>query len=79
MEKVYIYTYRYMWRVVGSDSVYFKVVTDTVEGLEQFENVLKSTVGILSIAREYLHEIDCSRMGVFEKILEVDPDETPVG
>lgn len=79
MENIYIYTYRYMWRIVGSDSVYFKVVTDTPEGIDQFEAALKSTAGILSIAREYLHEIDCSRLGIFEKILEVDSDETHVG
>lgn len=76
-----IYCYRYMWLVEGSDSVNFKIVTDTVEGLQQFEQALLKVDGLKSAGKEYLHEYDCSAIGKFEKIfdLEVDKNEKSIG
>lgn len=69
MPEVKVFCYRYMWQVDGNDSVNFKIVTDTADGLNLFESNLKKVDGIKNIAKEYLHEYDCSRIGVFETVL----------
>lgn len=64
-----IYTYRYMWRVSGNDSINLKIVTDTKDGLRAFEKSLIDSVDNLdSFAREYLHEYDCTLLGKFENL-----------
>lgn len=63
-----IVTVRYMWRVLNSENVMFKIVTDTVEGHSLFVNELLKIPDLISAGSEYLHEYDCSRVGVFEKI-----------
>lgn len=78
MDKVLVYTYRYMWLVEGSKSVNFKIVTDTDEGLKLFEANLAKVPKIEKISREYICEIDVSKMGIYENIdcLEVLKNET---
>lgn len=63
-----IYTYRFMWRLSGSDNICFKIVTDTSEGLKQFEDSLLKLENIELAGKEYLHEYDCSKLGLFESI-----------
>lgn len=65
-----VYTYRYMWKNVGSDSVNFKIVSDTEAGLKLFQDELLKLPDIESAGYEYLHEYDCSRIGFFETIKE---------
>ncbi|UPW41622.1 hypothetical protein [Peromfec virus RodF8_38] len=67
-----IYTLRYMWKIKGSDSVNFKVITDTEEGLEQFEEALLQFPDLVSAGSEYIQEYDCARVGVFNKIFNED-------
>lgn len=69
-DKVFVYSYRYMWQIEGSDTVNFKIVTDTSDGLLSFEESLKVLPGVKNMAREYLHEYDCSLIGVFETLLD---------
>lgn len=68
-DKKIVYCYRYMWQIEGSDTVNFKIVTDIKEGLVSFEENLKALSGIKNLAREYLHEYDCSLIGLFEPLL----------
>lgn len=69
-EKVVVYTYRYMWKCEGSDNVNFKIVSEPLEGIEEFEKALLNVEGIVRVSREYLHEYDVSKLGVFEKIFD---------
>lgn len=70
--KQIVITYRYMWRYVGSDSINFKIVSDTPEGHVQFQKLIieeLSTHGdLLSVVREYLHEYDCSKVGLISNL-----------
>lgn len=65
---VIIFSYRYMWRFTGSENIQFKIVTDTIQGLEKFEDELFKLDNLESVGKEYLHEYDCSKIGLFEKI-----------
>lgn len=71
-----IYTFRYMWRLKDSDQINFKIITDTLEGLNQFEDVLKKQEDILLAGKEYLHEIDVTRITQIITIKGGKPDET---
>lgn len=64
-----VYTYRFMWLVEGHDQINFKIVSDTEKGLAEFESSLKSLPGIVKAGKEYLHEYDVARIGVFTDIL----------
>lgn len=70
-----VYSYRYMWKNKDSESINFKIVSDVLAGLASFEEQLKSFPDVESIAREYLHEYDCSKIGVFEPILGGEDNE----
>lgn len=66
-----IYTYRYMWKYVDSDKINIKIVSDVLSGLEAFEKALLSSELVPSVellGREYLHEYDVSKIGVFETL-----------
>lgn len=67
-KNVFVYTYRYMWQVKGNKSVNFKIVTDTEEGLTLFEKNLLSLPDIDRASKEYLSQIDISKMGLFESL-----------
>lgn len=54
-----IFTYRYMWKLSGSDQINLKIVTDTVSGLESFEKALLELPNLDSACKEYLQEYDC--------------------
>lgn len=76
MSDVFIYSYRYMWRVDGSDSVNFKIVTDTLEGLAFFEDSLKSSVdNLVAFGKEYLCQYNCSKIGLFDTIFKKEGDK----
>lgn len=64
-----VYTYRYMWKIKGSSQVNFKIVSDIEDGLKEFENSLLSVENVEKVAREYLHEYDCSLIGKFDTLL----------
>lgn len=72
-----VFAFRYLWTAEDKpDSICMKMVTDTEKGLEEFETALKALPGIKKIAKEYLHEYDCSRVGVIDCVLgEVDKNE----
>lgn len=72
-----VYTYRYMWRLKDSATdlehrgkICFKIVSDVLEGLKSFEDSLISSCGddLFSFGKEYLHEYDVSKVGVFESL-----------
>lgn len=65
-----VFTYRYMWKNKGSSQICFKIVSDIDSGLKSFEEQLLALDNLESCAKEYLHEYDCSKVGVFEKIFE---------
>ena len=68
-EKIFVFTYRYMWQLKGNKSVNFKIVTDTEEGLSLFEKNLKAIPDIERASKEYISQIDISKMGLFESII----------
>lgn len=65
-----IYSYRYMWVIKGETKKCFvKILTDTVQGLKDFENAVKKEYpDLASLGREYICEYDCSKLGVFEDL-----------
>lgn len=69
-----ICSYRYLWQIEGNESICFKIVTDTEEGLKQFETSLFALEGLIRASKEYLHEYDCTKCGVFEKIYEKESE-----
>lgn len=79
MKSIFIYTYRYMWRVSSNpDRINFKYVTDTVEGHDQFITQLRQLDGLEQCAREYISEIDCSLVSQIQSVYnkELSTDET---
>lgn len=73
---MHIYTFRYMWRLKDSNQINFKIITDTLEGLEHFEDTLKKHEDIILAGKEYLHEIDVSRITQIIAIKGGELDET---
>lgn len=73
--KTVVFSYRYMWKLKDNSSINFKIVTDTSDGLKFFEDSLKSLDNLESVAKEYLHEYDCSKIGVFESVYGGDVNE----
>lgn len=73
---MHIYTFRYMWRLKDSNQINFKIITDTLEGLKQFEETLKNQEDIILAGKEYLHEIDVSRITQIITIKGGQSDET---
>lgn len=73
-EKIFVYTYRYMWQVKGNKSVNFKIVTDTEEGLTFFEKSLKALPDLERASKEYISQIDISKMGLFESLKNVEKE-----
>lgn len=65
---MHIFTYRYMWRVEGSNQIQFKIVTDTANGLKQFEENLLKLPDLILAGKEYLHELDVSLISQVEQI-----------
>lgn len=74
---MHIYCFRYMWRVEGSDQIRFKIVTDTLDGLKLFDEQLLNLPGLILAGREYLHELDVSRLAQVEQLYkkEVSSDD----
>lgn len=72
----FVYTFRYFWRVKGSDDVMFKIHTDTLQGHNSLIDSIKFQVkDLISFGREYVSQIDVSKMSSIENLLEVK-DET---
>lgn len=65
-----VFTYRYLWQVKGSDQINFKIVSDVPDGLKSFEDALLAIPGLVKCAKEYLHEYDCSLVGLFETLFD---------
>lgn len=63
---VILYTYEYMWKVKDSDSVNFKIISDVLEGHNQFIDMLKKLDNIECASRTYLSQIDVSKYHVDE-------------
>lgn len=70
-----VFTYRYMWKLKDSASVNFKIVSDVESGLIEFEKALLSLENVEKVAKEYLHEYDCTLIGKFETLLGGDKNE----
>lgn len=63
-----LYCVRVMFKFVDKDFINFKIITDTDPGIRQFVDSLKKLDNIDSIAYEYLHEYDTSRLGILNEI-----------
>ena len=68
--KVVVYTRRYMWKLKNSDSVNFKIFSDTEVGHAAFIKQLKLLPDLEKASYEYLHEYDVSKIGVFVDLAE---------
>lgn len=62
MDKKVLYTYRYMWKNFNSDSINFKIVTDTLDGHSKFVTSVSAMDCVENLCREYLCEYDCSKL-----------------
>lgn len=77
-------TYRYMWKVAGQDTINFKIVSDIDEGHSVFIENLKKIPDLESAGKEYLHEYNPTKIGLFESIVspenfvEVEEEEKEV-
>ncbi|UPW41087.1 hypothetical protein [Sigmofec virus UA08Rod_5550] len=71
-KKVILYTYRYMWKEKDKESISFKIITDTLQGHEEFEKAVMQIPNLEHFAYEYLHEYDCSRVSVVGKLFDVN-------
>lgn len=71
----FVYTFRFMWRLKDNNQIFFKVVTDTENGLKQFEETLRNVPNIELAAKEYLSQIDLSRMTIIENIMGGDKQD----
>lgn len=69
---MHIFSRRYMWKLVSSDSISFKIVTDTLQGFEEFEKAVLALEGLESFGYEYLHEYDCAQIGIFNSLFKKD-------
>lgn len=70
-----IYCYKFMWKSKTTDDngndcerFCFKIVTDTVAGLSAIEDALSADVSVVLLGKEYLYEIDCTKLGIFETL-----------
>ncbi|WGL31171.1 hypothetical protein [Dipodfec virus UOA04_Rod_757] len=59
---VVVITYRYMWKTSQSDKVFFKIVSDTSVGLDEFERGLLSLPNLEHASKQYLHEYNVSKL-----------------
>lgn len=73
-EQVFLYTYRYMWKVKDSKTILVRIITDTIEGLSAFEEALLKNESIYSCAKEYLFQCDVSRIGLLDSLKFEDSD-----
>lgn len=58
MKENRVYSYRFMWRLKGSDNINFKIITDTKAGIADFEDKIKQLPELHSAAKEYINEYD---------------------
>ncbi|UPW41104.1 hypothetical protein [Sigmofec virus UA08Rod_5530] len=60
-----ILTYRFFWKSKNDpEHIKFKIVSDTQAGLDLFEKVLCESEDVIHAGKEYLYEIDVSKMTV---------------
>lgn len=70
-------TYRYLFKKKDDEqTIGVRYVTDTAEGLKSLEEIIRSDPDILSCVREYISSVDCSLIGIVDKIKEELKDET---
>ena len=77
-DKIVLYTFKYLWTLSGEDNkgkVNFKVVTDTLSGLIEFEKEVLKMPNLERFGREYIQEYDCSRICKFDSIKGVEGNE----
>lgn len=75
-----LYTYRYLFKKNGDvQTIGVKYVTDTAEGLKALEEIIRSDSDILSCVREYISSVDCSLIGIVDKVKEEIKDEALSG
>lgn len=64
-----VFTYRYLWKLKDINQINFKIVSDVESGLLEFEKALLALDNIEKVAKEYLHEYDCSLIGKIDTLL----------
>lgn len=70
-----LYQYRYLWQlsssVEGEAPInQFCVLTDSVSNLESFENRIKALPNLVHFVKEYLCEIDTSKLFVVSDLFD---------
>lgn len=71
-DKIVLYQVRFMFKCKDNDSLMFKIVTDTVDGLKKFVDSIKSLDNVVCLAAEYLCEYDCSLLGDIHNIFNLE-------
>ncbi|WGL31099.1 hypothetical protein [Dipodfec virus UOA04_Rod_718] len=72
-EKIVLYCYRYVWKVKGQETLNFRIVTDTEDGLQQFADQIIQEFGDLErLGREYVCEYDVSKLCLLEPLYNVE-------
>lgn len=66
-----LYTYRYLFKKKDDNqTIGVKYITDTEDGLKALEKVICEDSDIISCIREYISSVDCSMIGITDKIKE---------
>lgn len=67
MEK--LLTYRYIFKTDESpDSLGVRIITDVESGHESLMDAIRNDQSIVSCIREYVEEVDCSKLGYTEPV-----------
>lgn len=62
-DSVVLYNVRVMFKFKDSDTISFKILTDTQEGIEKFIESVSNIKEVVSLSYEYLSEYKCSLLG----------------
>ncbi|WGL31163.1 hypothetical protein [Dipodfec virus UOA04_Rod_754] len=57
-----VFTYRYMWKLTDSDKVFFKIISETTVGIDEFEKGLLLLPKLEHASKQYLHEYDVNKL-----------------
>lgn len=58
-----LYTIRVMFKFKNSDTINFKIITDTIDGIQKFINSVANLDEVVSLSYEYLSEFNCGLLG----------------
>ncbi|UPW41999.1 hypothetical protein [Dipodfec virus RodF1_43] len=78
-DKIVLYCYRYVWKEKGQETLNFRIVTDTEDGLQKFADQIIQEFGDLErLGREYVCEYDVSKLCLLEPLYGVETETMEV-